>query len=112
MHEIDGAYWKEWKFFGKFGESLSDRKGLSIYLYAHIPILLIMFFGLISLDNYFGLIVSAILSGFMIFHFFIHQIAKKTTKEFSFTVSTVIFYATLIISLVQFSVTVAVIIYN
>ena len=76
MHEIDGAYWKEWKFFGSFGESLTDRKGLSIYLYAHIPIFLILLYGLVSLDNYFGLIVSAIFSGFMIFHFFIHNSHK------------------------------------
>ena len=34
MHETDAAYWKEWKLFGDRGKSLSDKRGLTLFVLA------------------------------------------------------------------------------
>ncbi len=107
LHEIDGAYWKEWKFFGRFGSSLTDHAGLTLYLLFHIPIFIILFYGILSLNGPAGMIISILFSGFMIFHFIIHSYARMHgSREFEFPVSFIILFITLIISLIQFPVSI------
>ncbi|TFH43179.1 MAG: hypothetical protein E4G96_01765 [Chrysiogenales bacterium] len=106
LHEIDGAYWKEWRFFGTFGRSLSDRSGLSVYLYAHIPIFTVLLYGLVSLELLQGRIISLFFSGFMICHFFLHLLFKMKGHEgFDSPVSKLIFSGTLALSIIQLAAT-------
>ena len=74
MHETDASYWKEWRLFGKWGKSLSDKQGLSIFILARLPICIPLLYGMLNLNHQSGLIISAILSVFLIFHFFIHGV--------------------------------------
>lgn len=105
IHEIDGAYWKEWKLFGRFGKSLDDKNGLTIYLLAHIPILVILLYGLISLNTIIGLIISLILTIFLIAHLIVHIFVKKRNPiEFN-SLSFYILFGTLILSLTQLPLT-------
>ncbi|MBN2080270.1 MAG: hypothetical protein JW838_14970 [Spirochaetes bacterium] len=107
LHEIDGAYWKEWRFFGDFGRSLSDATGLAVYLWAHVPIFIILLYGLVSLDSLPGRILSIIFSGFMICHFFLHVLFKKKGHEgFEPLASRLIFTGTLALSALQFTATI------
>ena len=107
LHEIDGAYWREWRFFGDFGRSLSDSAGLSVYLWAHVPILIILLYGLVSLDSPAGRIISLIFSGFMICHFFLHFVFKRKGHEgFDPLSSRIIFAGSLALSSLQLAATV------
>jgi hypothetical protein len=106
LHEIDGAYWKEWRFFGSFGRSLSDTAGLSVYLWAHVPIFVLLLYGLVSLDALSGRIISILFSGFMICHFFLHAVFKKKGHAgFEPLSSRLIFAGSLAFSAIQLTVT-------
>ena len=107
LHEIDGAYWREWRFFGAFGRSLSDTTGLSVYLWSHVPIFVLLLYGLVSLDALSGRIISILFSGFMICHFFLHGVFKKKGHEgFEPLSSRLIFAGSLAFSALQLTVTV------
>ncbi len=107
LHEIDGAYWREWRFFGSFGRSLPDTTGLSVYLWAHVPIFMLLLFGLVSLDELSGRIISILFSGFMICHFFLHAAFKKKGHAgFEPLASRLIFAGSLAFSAIQLAVTV------
>lgn len=107
LHEIDGAYWREWRFFGSFGRSLSDTTGLSVYLWAHVPIFVLLLVGLISLDKLPGRIISILFSGFMICHFFLHAAFKKKGHGgFEPLASRLVFAGSLVLSALQLAVTV------
>ena len=106
IHELQGSYVKEWYYFNP-PEKYSEETLANVYFYAHIPIFFILFLGLVKLSNNEGLIYSAFLSAFMIFHFFIHISAiKKGRKEFKNKASMLIFLSTLIISLIQSPITI------
>ncbi len=106
MHETDASFWKEWKYFGKFGESISDEKGLTIFILARLPFCIPLLYGLIHIDRISGKIISLIFSAFLIFHFFIHMSAiKKGRKEFSWPISYFIQVSMLIISIFQLIIT-------
>ena len=97
VHEIDSAYWKEWEMFHLPG-------GLQGFLLMHIPLLLILAFGLVLVyeKTLAGLVLSLILSIAGIFAFFIHMyFIRKGRDEFTLPVSIGILIATLIVSLFQ-----------
>ena len=107
MHETDAAYWKEWKLFGKWGDSLSDKKGLSIFILARLPMCIPLLYGMLNLNHISGLIISIIFSSFLIFHFCIHMIAiKKGRTEFLWPISYFIQFGMLILSSVQLYITI------
>jgi len=111
MHETDASYWKEWRFFGKWGESLSDKQGLSIFILARIPICIPLLYGLLNLNQLSGLIISTILSSFLIFHFCIHMVARKQGRsEFQWPISYFIQFGMLIISTIQLFITIQILI--
>ena len=111
MHETDASYWKEWKLFGKWGESLSDKQGLSIFILARIPICIPLLYGMLYLNRQSGLIISTIFSSFLIFHFCIHMIARKQGRsEFPWAISYFIQFGMLILSSVQLYMTIQILI--
>ena len=104
-HEIDSAYWKEWELFKLPG-------GLSFFLILHFPLLFLILYGLILVQNQSpgGLIMSLVLAGGGIFAFSIHMFfIRRGRPEFRNPVSLFILIALLLVSLVQALVTILII---
>ena len=102
LHEIDSAYWKEWELFRLPG-------GVTSFLLVHIPILLLVLYGLVlvSQRTAAGLILSLILSFAGVFAFSIHgYFIRRGRDEFKSPISQAILVATLAVSLVQAAITV------
>jgi len=107
MHETEAAYWREWRLLGKFAESISDKKGLTLFVLVRLPICIPLLYGLIHLDKYSGKIISLIFSGFLIIHFFLHMnFVKKGGKEFTWPISYFIQFGMLFLSNIQLIITV------
>lgn len=87
-HEIDSAYWKEWKLFG-----IKNESAIQGFVIFHVPVLFIFMAGIIWLyeENPAGLIMSLIMSFSGIFAFFFHFYHLiKGRKEFNNITSKVI----------------------
>jgi hypothetical protein len=100
-HEIDSAYWKEWQLFRLPG-------GIAGFLVLHFPLLFLVLYGLVLLDRgaNSGVVLSLLLSLGGIFAFSIHTFFNRRGRlEFKSPISQIILWATLLISLVQFVVT-------
>jgi len=100
-HEIDSAYWKEWRLF-KIGG------GITFFLILHFPIWFLALFGLIEVykKTFTGSVCSLVLGGIGFFAFFIHMyFIKKGHDEFKIPISIFILVSTLIVSIVQLVVT-------
>jgi hypothetical protein len=103
IHEIDSAYWKEWELFHLAG-------GESAFLLLHIPLLLPVLYGLVSFDRgeTAGLILSLIVSGAGVSTFAIHTFfTRRGYPQFKTPVSRGILWGTLLLSLGQCGLTVA-----
>ena len=101
-HEIDSAYWKEWELFRLPG-------GLGGFLLLHIPMLLLILYGLVLVytESFAGLIFSLVLCGGGLFAFSIHTyFLKKGDSRFDAPVSKLLLWSTLLISLTQAGVTI------
>lgn len=101
-HEIDSAYWNEWKLFHL-------RGGITVFLIIHFPLLFIILYGLVEVykQSLTGLVLSVILSAGGIFAFSIHSyFIRRGNPEFSLPLSRLILIATLITSLAQMAITV------
>ncbi|RPJ62656.1 MAG: hypothetical protein EHM12_04130 [Dehalococcoidia bacterium] len=97
VHEIDSAYWQEWKLFKLPG-------GLAFFLCLHIPLAFVVLYGLLLVyQNVFaGLIISLVLGLAGVFAFSIHTFfIRRGYTEFKIPVSMAILVATLVLSLVQ-----------
>ena len=96
-HEIDSAFWQEWKLFRLPG-------GITLFLVIHFPMLFFVLWGLIlvSRNAFAGFIISLLLSFGGIFAFVIHMVfLKKGHDEFKKPISLFILLATLLTSVVQ-----------
>ena len=101
VHEIDSAYWQEWDLFKLPG-------GITGFLMIHLPLVFLVLYGLILVfqQTFFGLIFSLVLSISGLFAFTIHTInIKKGRNEFKVPVSIFLLIAILIVSLIQASIT-------
>ena len=101
-HEIDSAYWKEWDLFKLPG-------GITGFLILHLPLVFLVLYGLILVfqQTFSGLIFSLILSISGLFAFTIHTVfIKKGRNEFKVPVSLFLLISMLIISLIQASMTI------
>ena len=101
-HEIDSAYWKEWEMFRLPG-------GIAGFLLLHFPLLFVVLYGLVLIErnSYGGLICSLLLCLGGIFAFAIHSyFLKKGRREFDKPLSKAILVLTLLVSLVQLTVTI------
>jgi hypothetical protein len=100
-HEIDSAYWEEWRLFGIPG-------GINTFLLLHLPILFFVLYGLILIyeNTFAGLIFSFILAISGIFAFSIHTyFMRRGHDEFKTTISRLILFSTLIFSILQLVIT-------
>ena len=106
VHEIDLAYWQEWELFHLPG-------GEPGFLLLHFPLLLPVLYGLVLLDRgaRAGLIFSLILCGSGLFAFSIHIFfIRRDNPEFKTPESLGILWATLLLSLAQFSLTILILV--
>ena len=97
VHEIDSAYWEEWKLFRLPG-------GNQVFNLIHIPLVALILYGLVELNHggYHGIIMSLVLSLGGLFAFTFHTyFMRKGGKEFQTPVSREILYATLFASVGQ-----------
>lgn len=100
-HEIDSAYWKEWELFKLPG-------GVTGFLLLHIPLLFVIFLGviLISRHSWWGSLFSLVLcfGGFLAFgiHFYF---LRKGRAEFNTVISKSILITILVVSITQLVVT-------
>lgn len=103
-HEIDSAYWQEWKLINP-----NDEKGIAGFLILHFPMLFVILYGLILVERgtFIGLIISLTLSAGGIFAFFFHfHFIRKGRPEFNSVISKSIIISTFIVSVVQLMLTV------
>ena len=97
VHEIDSAYWQEWKLFKLPG-------GLTFFLCLHIPLAIVILYGLLLVYQgaLAGLIISLILGLAGVFAFSIHTIfIRRGHAEFKIPVSRAILILTLVFSIIQ-----------
>ena len=102
VHEIESAYREEWKLFKLPG-------GVSFFLLLHIPLVALILFGLVELQQgtLAGYILSLVLALGGTFAFVIHTLfIKKGNRGFKTPLSLAILSVMLVISLVQFALTV------
>ena len=101
-HEIDSAYWKEWKLFRIPG-------GITTFLILHFPILFLILYGLVLVfsKTFGGLVVSLIVGGGGLFALLIHTyFIKKGYDEFRKPISLFILVAMGIVSIIQILLTI------
>jgi hypothetical protein len=101
IHEIDSAYWQEWKLFRLPG-------GEAGFTLLHIPLLIPVLYGLVLLDRGapVGLYLSLVVSILGLFAFAIHTFfLRRGHPEFKTPVSLGILWIILLISLAQLSLT-------
>ena len=69
IHEIDSAYWQEWKLF-----STDERVDIKGFLIIHFPVLFAILLGIILVDKEMiaGYIISLLVAAGGIFAFFFH----------------------------------------
>ena len=97
IHEIDSAYWEEWKLFNLPG-------GIRGFLAVHVPLLSFFMYGLIQVHEGTGagLIFSIVLSLSGLFAFTIHlYFIRKGREEFNTLTSKAILTFTLVLSVIQ-----------
>ena len=98
-HEIDSAYWQEWKLFSP--DEKIDAKG---FLIIHFPLLFAVLLGLILVDKELiaGYVISLLVATGGIFAFFFHFYhLRKGRPEFDNWLSKLILLLTLPVSLLQ-----------
>ena len=97
VHEIDSAYWQEWKLFKLPG-------GIGFFLVLHLPLVFLILWGLVQLQQYTpaGYAMSMILAAAGIFAFTIHMVfMAKGNREFKTPLSIILLIATLVVSIIQ-----------
>ena len=100
VHEMEGAYWKEW---GMFTGNLTEKKGLTLYLLTHILIIAVLFFGLFYIRTIAGFIIAFVLSVFLAFHFIVHvQAMKQERGGFNYPISSILLFFIFFLSVAQF----------
>ncbi len=103
LHEMDSAYWKEWNLFGMKG-------GLDGFLWIHVPVWILALAGLhyLSPIRMVGLFISIFLSLCGIAALFIHKhFLRKGHSEFNTPTSKTILWSLFLLSIIQGSLSVA-----
>jgi hypothetical protein len=104
IHEMDSAYWEEWKLLGP-----NQQDGINGFLLGHIPLFFVVFLGLIFVyeDIVAGFIISFLLSAGGVFAFFFHFYhLRKGRQEFTTVLSKTLIITTFLLSIAQIVVTV------
>ena len=101
LHEMDSAYWQEWRLFRLPG-------GIAGFLAIHIPLLGLVLWGLVQVwqGTAAGLVFSLALAGSGILAFAIHTIfIKRGHGEFTTTASLMLLRLILVVSVIQLLIT-------
>ena len=87
MHEIESAYEKEWELLKLPGK-------ITGFLLLHVPIILLLFYGLIEIvkDTATGLIFGIITGSCGVIPFIVHKIIVREDDRFNLTISNLIIY--------------------
>ena len=113
IHEIDSAFWKEWVLYKLVFHTndkiiTDENKGVTGFLVFHFPALFVILYGLVSVSHVHSSapVFSFVLCGSGMFAFIIHMVfLKKGFEEFKTPVSLGILGFILLLSIVQFAVT-------
>lgn len=97
LHEIESGYEKEWEIF---------RLPIKItgFLIIHIPILMLIFYGLLELNNQtkWGLVLSMIIGFGGVISFLVHKVFVKRQDHFNRLTSNIIINLNLATGIVTF----------
>ena len=87
LHEIESAYEKEWEILKLPGE-------ITLFLLLHIPIILVIFYGLIEIEksSAMGMALGLILGIGGVIPFFVHKIIVPKEPHFNRRLSNLIIY--------------------
>ena len=103
-HEIDSAYWQEWKLINP-----NEKNGIQGFLIIHFPLLFFIQLGLVLVYNHkiSGMIISLILSACGLFAFFFHFYhLRKGKPEFNTMISKAMIILTFAVSIFQIFLTI------
>lgn len=94
LHEIDSAYEREWEILRLPGD-------ISGFVLMHIPLLLILFYGLIEIGKYstVGLILGVVAGIGGLVPFLVHKVLVKRAGHFDKPLSNIIIYANILTGL-------------
>jgi hypothetical protein len=90
MHELDACHKGEWKMF-KFLRTLNEKTQYLIFLYAHIPLSVLLFYYLWTVISFNNIILWIIVNIFLILHFALHIIAKKWESNVFHSINSFVF---------------------
>jgi hypothetical protein len=87
LHEIESAFAKEWEILKLPGK-------ISGFLFLHIPIILVLFWGAVEIDrqSLSGLVIAIIAGVGGLIPFVVHKIIVKKKGYFDLTISNCIIY--------------------
>jgi len=97
LHEIESGFEKEWEILKLPGK-------ITGFLLLHIPILLLLFYGLLALSNktMIGLIIAMFTGLGGILPFLIHKVLVKEENNFNLLISNSIIYLNLLTGILTF----------
>src|SRR4030065_2258149 len=95
LHEIESAYEKEW-------EILKIPGKITVFLILHIPIILLIFYGLLEIEKQspIGLWLGVIMGIGGVIPFLVHKIFVKRKENFNLPISNIIIYANVVTGIV------------
>ena len=95
LHEIESAYEKEW-------EILKIPGKITFFLILHIPIILVLFYGLLEIEkqSQIGLWLGVITGIGGMIPFLVHKIFVKRKERFNSPISNIIIYSNIITGIV------------
>lgn len=98
LHEIESAYEKEWEILNLPGK-------ISGFLIIHFPLLIILFYGVITINNLSntGLILGVIFGFCGLLPVFVHKIIVPKKAKFNLTISNFIIYSNLLTGILIFA---------
>jgi hypothetical protein len=91
LHEIESAYEKEW-------EILKIPGKITVFLILHIPIILLLFYGLLEIENQSqrGLMLGIITGIAGVIPFLVHKIFVRRKDHFNLLISNILIYLNIV----------------
>jgi len=95
LHEIESAYEKEW-------EILKIPGRITVFLILHIPIILLIFYGLLEIEKQSaqGLRLGIIMGIAGVIPFLVHKLFVKRKDRFNLPISNIIIYSNILTGIV------------
>ena len=95
LHEIESSYEKEW-------EILKIPGKITVFLILHVPIILLLFYGLLEIENRSsqGLLLGIITGIAGVIPFLVHKIFVKRKDHFNLLISNILIYLNIVTGIV------------